>query len=65
MKWVLLAVLIGLLLSRRHLVGELLRTVKKLPKDYDGGKRAVDDPASQAKEVGTSSSRDVSESDRP
>jgi hypothetical protein len=44
-------VLVALVLSRKHLVGDLFRTVKKLPKDFDEGQRAVDDPASQAKPV--------------
>jgi hypothetical protein len=50
-KWVLLALLVALLFSRKHLLGDLFRTVKKLPKDFDDGKQSVDDPASQAKPI--------------
>ena len=51
MKWVLLTILIALVFSRKHLIGDLFRTVKKLPKDFGDGKEAVDDPASQAKPI--------------
>jgi hypothetical protein len=50
-KWILVALLVALVFSRKHLIGDLFRTVKKLPKDFDAGKQAVDDPASQAKPI--------------
>lgn len=51
MKWILLALLVALIFSRKHLIGALVGTVKKLPKSFDDGKRAVEDPASQAKPI--------------
>ncbi len=51
MKWLLLIGLVLLLANRRYLFGDLVRTVKKLPKDYDDGKQRVDDPAGAAKPI--------------
>ena len=52
MKWIVLIIIAFVVLStRRNAVGELARTVKKLPKDFKDGQKAVDDPAMAAKPV--------------
>lgn len=51
MKWLLLIGLLFLVANRRYLVGDLVNTVKKLPKDYRDSKARADDPAAAAKPV--------------
>ena len=51
MKWLLLIGLIFLIANRRHLVGDLVQTAKKLPKDFKTGKKAAEDPVSAAKPI--------------
>lgn len=40
-----------LIANRRYLVGDLVNSVKKLPKDFRDGKAAAEDPAAAAKPV--------------
>ena len=61
MKWLLLIGLIFLIANRRYLVGDLIRTAKKLPKDFKDGQQRVDDPVAAAKDVTT----DATKSDPP
>jgi hypothetical protein len=50
-KWLLLIGLIFLIANRRHLVGDLVNTAKKLPKDFNDAKKRAEDPVSAAKSV--------------
>ena len=52
LKWLLLAGLVYVVLSRRERVGELARSVRKLPRDYRSAKMQAQDPAAAAKPVG-------------
>jgi hypothetical protein len=51
MKWLLLAVVIFIVATGRGRIAELFGAAKKLPKDFDAGKRRVDDPAMAAKDI--------------
>jgi len=51
MKWLLLAVLIMLFATGRGRIAELFGAAKRLPKDFDAGKKRVDDPAMAAKNI--------------
>jgi hypothetical protein len=51
LKWILVAVLITLLLNRRHLLGDLVKSVKSLPDKFREGKQRAEDPASAAKKI--------------
>lgn len=51
MKWLLVALLIGIVVSRRHLVGDVIGALRKAPKSYREGKKRIEDPAATAKPV--------------
>lgn len=66
MKWLLVALLIGIVVSRRHLVGDVIGALRKAPKSYREGKKRIEDPAASAKPVPPepSSSKPVSKDAR-
>ena len=51
MKWLLLAILIFLIASGRGKLAALFSTARKLPKEFDDGKKRVEDPAMAARDV--------------
>jgi hypothetical protein len=63
-KWLLVAILIGIVATRRWLVGDLVRALRDAPRHYREGKRRVDDPASAAKPIEPARERDDDDDNR-
>jgi Sec-independent protein translocase protein TatA len=56
LKWLLLAALVYVVLSRRERVGDLSRAVRTLPRTFKDAKSHVEDPVAAAKPVSTPTS---------
>lgn len=51
MRWVLLLVLLGLLLGRRALLGDLMAALRAGPKQFRDARRLGSDPVARARDV--------------